>query len=103
MIGSLRGKVIFKDGLILIVETAGVGYRVLVSEKTSSQLHQDKEAFIYIYTHVREDSLDLFGFLEAEDLKLFENQRDKIETTNFFSKVFLFDLFAQKKPFLLFL
>lgn len=70
MIGSVRGKVILKDGNYLLVETGGVGYRVLVSSKDLSE--NKSEVLLYTYTHVREDALDLFGFSEIADLKLFE-------------------------------
>lgn len=73
MIGSLRGKTILKDGNFLIIEVGGVGYRVLVSSKVLSQANIDSPIFVYTYTHVREDALDLFGFSEIADLKLFEN------------------------------
>jgi Holliday junction DNA helicase RuvA len=73
MIGSVRGKVILKDGNYLIVETGGVGYRVLVSSKVSAKTKQDDSTMFYTYTLVREDELSLFGFPEVEDLKLFEN------------------------------
>jgi holliday junction DNA helicase RuvA len=71
MIGSLRGKVILKDGNHIIIEVGGVGYRVLVSSKALPKLTD--EAFVYTYTHVKEDALELFGFTEISDLKLFEN------------------------------
>lgn len=73
MIGSIRGKIILKDGLHLIVETSGVGYRVLVSEKVWSKLKINDETFLFIYSHIRDDAFDLFGFAEISDLKLFEN------------------------------
>ena len=73
MIGSVRGKVILKDGNYLIVEASGVGYRVLVSSKVSLKTKIDDSLILYTYTHVREDELALFGFAEVEDLKLFEN------------------------------
>jgi len=73
MIGSVRGKVILKDGNYLIVEVSGVGYRVLVSSKVSLKTKLDDNVMFYIYTHVREDEISLFGFSEVEDLKLFEN------------------------------
>jgi holliday junction DNA helicase RuvA len=74
MIGSVRGKVILRDGNTIIVETAsGVGYRILVSSKVLSENPIDHQAFIYTYTHVKEDILELFGFSEIADLKLFEN------------------------------
>ena len=73
MIGSIRGKVILKDGNYVLIETSGLGYRVLVSEKVWSKLVLNKETFLFIYSHIREDIFDLFGFLEIEDLKLFDN------------------------------
>jgi holliday junction DNA helicase RuvA len=73
MIGSLRGKVILKDGLHLLIDVNGVGYKVLVSEKIWSKTHLDNEIFLYIYSHIKEDVFDLFGFLETADLKLFES------------------------------
>ena len=73
MIASLRGKIILKDGLYVIVDVSGVGYKVLVSEKVWSSLHIDDNAFLFIYSHIREDAFELFGFLEIQDLKLFEN------------------------------
>ena len=73
MIGSVRGKVILKDGNYLIVEASGVGYRILVSSKVFLKTKPEETAMFYTYTHVREDEISLFGFTEAEDLKLFEN------------------------------
>jgi len=73
MIGSIRGKVILKDGLHLIIEAGGIGYKVLVSEKIWTKTQLDDETFLFIYSHIREDMFDLFGFSEISDLKLFEN------------------------------
>lgn len=73
MIGSIRGKVILKNGNHLIVDVNGVGYKVLVSAKVASTAYAEKEIFLYIFTNVKEDALELFGFSEIADLKLFEN------------------------------
>ncbi len=73
MIGSLRGKILLKDGLNVIVDVNGVGYRVLISEKQMLKTLMDQEVMFYIYSHIREDAFDLFGFSELADLKLFEN------------------------------
>lgn len=73
MIGSIRGKVILKDSLNLVIEAGGVGYKVLVSEKIWTKTSTGDSIFIYTYTHVREDELSLFGFAELTDLKLFQN------------------------------
>ena len=73
MIGSLRGNVILKDGNCLIIEAGGVGYKVLVSEKVWSSVHNDENVFLFIYSHIREDAFELFGFIDQKDIKLFEN------------------------------
>lgn len=71
MIGSIRGEVTLKTDKFIVVETAGVGYKVNLSTETLSNL-KTGEAFFWIYTHVREDSLELYGFQEREELQFFE-------------------------------
>lgn len=69
MIASLRGKLISKRPDSLIVEVGGVGYSVLAPLTLLSSLpDENKEVFLYIHTHVREDALQLYGF-QAEDEK----------------------------------
>lgn len=72
MIGYLKGKTEFVDGAHLIVDVGGVGYRVLVSSEVLGKTEIGKEIKLFTYTYVRDDTLDLFGFLTLEDLKLFE-------------------------------
>jgi len=82
MIGSINGKIIFKNDKFLIVETAGVGYKINVPPDTLSKLPapdqssgQNETSFLvsfWIHTHVREDALDLYGFLKREELEFFE-------------------------------
>lgn len=73
MIGHLKGKVIFKDVNYIILDVQGVGYKVLGNRDVLTKAHQGSPLSLFIYTHVREDNISLFGFLEAPDLKLFEN------------------------------
>jgi holliday junction DNA helicase RuvA len=73
MIAHLRGKLIAKTPSHAIVEAAGVGYELAISIPTYSHLpglHQ--EVALHVYTHVREDALALFGFLQREEKQLFE-------------------------------
>ena len=73
MIAHLRGKLISKHPNQAIVEAGGVGYDVTISIPTFSGLPPlGSEISLFIYTHVREDALSLFGFLRAEDKQLFE-------------------------------
>jgi holliday junction DNA helicase RuvA len=73
MIGYLNGQIALLDRPFIIIDVNGVGYRVLVSDHVYQKLSLEQKIKIYTYTYVREDALDLFGFLEAEDLRLFEN------------------------------
>jgi len=73
MIGSLKGKVLLKDGSEIIIDVNGVGYRALVSGKLLEKIKDDSEIQLFTYTHVKEDALDLFGFQDLLDLKLFKN------------------------------
>jgi Holliday junction DNA helicase RuvA len=62
-----------KTDKFVILETAGVGYKVSVSPDVLSKAPATGgEFFLFIHTHVREDSLDLYGFLGEEDLSFFE-------------------------------
>lgn len=73
MIGFLRGKATFRDDPYVYIEVNGVGYKVLAARDViTTSSDPEKELLIFTYTHVREDTLELFGFLHAEDLKLFE-------------------------------
>lgn len=72
MIGSLAGKVELFDSSSILLDVNGVGYKVLVPLSVQIKLKQGASSKLYIYTHVRDDELTLFGFLEKEDLRLFE-------------------------------
>ena len=72
MIGSLRGRVIDVLATSVLLEIQGVGYRVMVPASALSTVKAGDEAFFYIHDRIREDAHDLYGFLSAEDLRLFE-------------------------------
>ncbi len=73
MIAHLRGKLISKHPNQAIVEAGGVGYDVMISVPTFSELPAlNAEVSFFIHTHVREDALALFGFLRQQEKQLFE-------------------------------
>ena len=73
MIGSLKGVIEYREDPYVIIDVNGVGYRVLLSAPVLSDIpHLGTEIKVFIYTHVREDALELFGFTSPEDLRLFE-------------------------------
>lgn len=73
MIAHLRGRLISKHPNQAIVEAGGVGYDVTISVPAYTELPAPgAEVALHIHTHVREDALALFGFLHAEEKKIFE-------------------------------
>lgn len=73
MVGFLKGTVELLDRPFVLLDVNGVGYRVLVSENVLSKLSKGDKIKLFTFTYVREDALELFGFAEIEDLKLFES------------------------------
>ena len=71
MIGFLKGSLIFQENSSLIIETGGVGYEVQVSKLTSRDFTKGSFISLWIYTHVREGALELFGFSKSEEKKIF--------------------------------
>ena len=73
MIAHLRGRILEKHPSHVILEAAGVGYEVTISVPSFSGLPAEgAEVSLYIHTHVREDTLALYGFLRREEKQLFE-------------------------------
>ncbi len=63
MIAHIRGLLFKKTPESVIVQVGGIGYEVLVPLSTFYSLpDENREVDLYIYTHVREDALVLFGF-----------------------------------------
>jgi holliday junction DNA helicase RuvA len=73
MIAHLRGRLLAKHPQQAIIEAGGVGYDVVISVTTFSALPAEgSEVSLFIHTHVREDSLALYGFLDREQKRVFE-------------------------------
>jgi Holliday junction DNA helicase RuvA len=75
----LRGPVVLRTGECeVIIEVAGVGYRVTVTPSAAATLvaggagGADKEATLYVHTHVREDAIVLYGFVHDDERRCFE-------------------------------
>ena len=72
MIGYLEGLVKYKGERHIIVNVAGVGYRVMANVETLAKLSLGAEAKVWTHLHQREDAIELYGFLEQNELELFE-------------------------------
>jgi Holliday junction DNA helicase RuvA len=72
MIGKLKGVVDSVDEENLILDVGGVGYLVSASARTLRALPAVGEAAeLLIETHVREDAIRLYGFLDAQEREWF--------------------------------
>jgi len=72
MIAHLRGKIIHKSPSLSIIDCNGVGYEVLHTPFTSEKLRAEVVS-LHIHTHIREDALQLFGFADVEEKRMFRD------------------------------
>jgi Holliday junction DNA helicase RuvA len=72
MISKLTGVVAEKDSDYLIIEVGGIGYKVNVSPDVVAKAKEKEEISLFTYLAVRENSLDLYGFLGKGELVFFE-------------------------------
>ena len=72
MIAALTGRVIFKSPAQITVDVHGVGYEILIPLSTYYSLPEiDESTSLRVYTHLREDAIQLFGFLTMAEKEAF--------------------------------
>ncbi|MFH1502655.1 MAG: Holliday junction branch migration protein RuvA [Candidatus Eisenbacteria bacterium] len=72
MISELRGNLLRKAAAGIVVDIGGVGFRLLVPISTFRGLPEEGgEVRLFTHLHVREDALELFGFLTPAERTLF--------------------------------
>jgi len=72
MIASLTGQVRSQDSNGIVLDVAGVGYRVAMPALSLARLDGSREVFVYTYLHVREDVMCLYGFMDTDERDFFE-------------------------------
>lgn len=73
MITYIVGELTYIDNNTIILEACGVGYEITVPESVIPSLPVIGSSIkIYTYQNVKEDALDLYGFLTMDDLKIFK-------------------------------
>ena len=72
MIAFVRGIAADMTENSVIVETGGIGYEIYMTGEGLSQLHMGEEVKIHTYFQVREDAMQLYGFLKKDDLQMFK-------------------------------
>ena len=72
MIARLRGQLVEKQPNYALVDVSGVGYALTVPVSTFSEIGDPgQEVALHVHTHVREDTLALFGFATRQEKSLF--------------------------------
>jgi holliday junction DNA helicase RuvA len=72
MIASVRGEVLVRRPDHVVVESAGVGYRLTVSAETLKAVPASgKEIMLHSHLVARDDSMQLYGFASEEERDLF--------------------------------
>ncbi|MEO8106295.1 MAG: Holliday junction branch migration protein RuvA [Actinomycetes bacterium] len=72
MIATVRGRVIDLGIAMCVIEVGGLGIAVQCSPQTASALRRGDEATVHTSLVVREDSLTLYGFADADERGVFE-------------------------------
>jgi len=68
----IKGTVVHKGINYLVIDNNGIGYRIFTSDSVLQRTTLDKNEKIYTYLNIREDVMDLYGFLTQEELSTFE-------------------------------
>jgi holliday junction DNA helicase RuvA len=71
MISRLRGKPVGRTPDGLVIDVGGVGYVVAATPSATRKADAAAEVIVETYLHVREDTLQLYGFGEAAERELF--------------------------------
>ncbi len=73
MIAYLKGNLEIKTKGYIVIEVAGVGYKVYMPENATQKLGEiGQEVKVHTFMRVREDDVSLYGFITNEELRMFE-------------------------------
>lgn len=72
MITHLKGTIIDKEERAVVIDVAGIGYKVFATEATVAALKEGSAASLWTHLAVREDSQTLYGFTTKDELNFFE-------------------------------
>ncbi|MEA4910810.1 Holliday junction ATP-dependent DNA helicase RuvA [bioreactor metagenome] len=73
MIGFLNGTIIeINEKSLTLLTSSGVGYKVFTTLNTLLSKNEKDALEVFIYTVVKDDAIDLYGFVEKEELQMFE-------------------------------
>lgn len=68
----ISGKITQTTPAYIVIENVGIGYFINISLNTFEALKEKKEATLYIYEHIREDTHSLYGFANTREREFFQ-------------------------------
>ena len=72
MIAFLKGRLVHKDPTHVVIDVNGVGYHVIISLQTFSEIKDQENILLHTHLAIREDAHILFGFSAESERKLFQ-------------------------------
>ncbi len=73
MISYLEGKILDQSEKFFVIDVGGIGYKVFSHAGILTKIPENGQNIkIWTHLHVREDAMDLYGFLNKEELEFFE-------------------------------
>lgn len=72
MLSFIRGIILLKTEDYIIIDVHDVGYRVAITKTCLTEIKKGETIELFLYQHIREDSNDLYGFKQSDELGLFE-------------------------------
>ncbi len=77
MISYLQGKIILKKDKFIVLDVNGIGYKVFLSRKSITKIPEiGQNLKFFCFLDVKENSLNLYGFLDEKELEFFEILND---------------------------
>lgn len=71
MISFIKGNIIIRQDKYVVIDIGNLGYQVSLTSQTLDKIKEQTEVSFFTHTHVREDALELYGFLTWEELEFF--------------------------------
>ncbi|KZN98709.1 Holliday junction branch migration protein RuvA [Bacillus badius] len=68
----IKGSVAFVGPEYIVIENGGIGFQILTPNPFVFAKYEQQTVTVYVYQHVREDVLALYGFISIEEKRLFE-------------------------------
>jgi Holliday junction DNA helicase RuvA len=72
MIAKIKGKIEYIKDKFVVVDVRDIGYKVFLTTYTLGKIAGLEQVEFFIHTSIREDAMDLYGFLALDELDMFE-------------------------------